>query len=105
MEITLREVKNSLVIALAGEVSLDNSYEFEEILSSKIDSGTSKIILNLQKVSHLDSATIGMIIASWIKANSKGYHIRLCGINPDIQEIFSISKIDKIISIDASEDR
>ena len=58
-----------------------------------------KVIIDLQKVSFMDSAGIGLIIGRYKQTACFGGVLELQNVSPNLQRIFEMSGITKIINI------
>jgi len=58
-----------------------------------------KIIISFENVEHLSSAALGTLITLNNKVQQKGGELRLANIDPQIKEVFSITKLDKLFQI------
>lgn len=62
-------------------------------------SNNPKLLLNFQNVEHLSSAALGMLITINNKIRQKGGQLRLTNIDPQIYEVFTITKLNKLFQI------
>ena len=62
-------------------------------------SSNPKLLLNFQNVEHLSSAALGTLITINNKVKAKGGQLRLAHIDPQIQEVFVITKLNKLFHI------
>lgn len=62
-----------------------------------------KIVLDFTNVEYLSSAALGKLITMDKKVKAAGGKLRLCAIRSDIQEVFKITRLDKLFTI--KEDR
>ncbi|MCC6578904.1 MAG: STAS domain-containing protein [Phycisphaeraceae bacterium] len=58
-----------------------------------------KMLINFQNVEHLSSAALGMLITINNKVRQKGGQLRLACIDPQIYEVFAITKLNKLFQI------
>jgi len=71
-----------------------------EELSSMIDEATTpKMLLTFTSVEHLASAALGMLITVNNQVHQKGGQLRLSDIDPQIYEVFVITKLNKLFQI------
>ena len=63
------------------------------------ESTTPKILINFENVEHLSSATLGTLITINNKIRKKGGQLRLTNIDPQIYEVFVITKLNKLFQI------
>jgi len=62
-------------------------------------SSNPKLLLNFDNVEHLSSAALGTLITINNKIKAKGGQLRLAHIDPQIQEVFVITKLNKLFQI------
>jgi len=76
-----------------------------EEISELIDATTSpKLLISFANVDHLSSAALGTLITINHKVRNRSGQLRLADIDPQIMEVFSITKLDRIFTIhDSSE--
>jgi len=58
-----------------------------------------KLLLDFDGVEHLSSAALGTLIKVNNHLRSKEGQLRLCRINPQIYEVFAITKLNKLFQI------
>jgi len=60
---------------------------------------TPHLLINFANVDHLSSAALGALITINNKANEKSGKLRLANIDPQIYEVFVITRLNKLFSI------
>jgi anti-sigma B factor antagonist len=65
--------------------------------------GRKKVLLNFQNVEFMSSAALGKLITLHRKLQGAGGKLVLCKIAKDIQDVFRITKLDKILDIKPDE--
>ena len=58
-----------------------------------------KFVLDFAKVAHMSSSALGMLITLHKRIREKGGQLRLCGIQPAILEVFTITRLSEIFQI------
>ena len=58
-----------------------------------------KLLLNFENVEYMSSAALGKLITLHKKLTGVKGKLALCGISPQIFEVFAITKLDKIFKI------
>jgi anti-sigma B factor antagonist len=58
-----------------------------------------KILISFENVEHLSSAALGTLITINNKVRQKGGQLRLSNIDPQIYEVFVITKLNKLFQI------
>lgn len=103
--------ESRLVIKQDGEVTrigfLDRNIleeasiqQIGEEVGTLIDASPSpKILLSFDNVEHLSSAALGTLITINNAVKKQGGQLRLCNIDPQIYEVFVITKLNKLFQI------
>ncbi len=77
-----------------------NIAEIGDELASLVESGyRPKIVISFAGVDHLSSAALGTLITVNNKVRNRDGQLRLCDINPQIFEVFLITKLNKLFQI------
>jgi anti-sigma B factor antagonist len=67
--------------------------------------GHQRLLLNFENVRFLSSAPLGVLINLETKVEAISGRLTLCCLNPDLLELFRITKLDQILAIyDRQED-
>lgn len=75
----------------------------EQLFSLVDEVGRKKILLNFGNVEFLSSAALGKLIALHKKLQAVGGRLILCNIDPEIYEVFEITRLDKFFNIQKEE--
>ena len=75
----------------------------EQLFSLVDEEGWRKILLNFGNVEYLSSAALGKLITLNKKLQAVGGRLILCNIDPQIHEVFEITKLDKFFKIRKDE--
>lgn len=71
----------------------------EQLFSLVDEQGRRKLLLNFGNVEYLSSAALGKLITLHKKLAAAGGRLILCNIDPQIHEVFEITKLDKVFNI------
>lgn len=80
-------------------IEMETSREIWVFLNTLIHGGVKKIIINLKKVSLIDSAGISTIISATKHIRKNNGDLVISSVNDSIQNILDILKIEKFIKI------
>src|SRR5690625_3702465 len=101
-EFTLRE--NVLIVRLKGEIDHHEATklrkEWQRYLQSK---ELNHVILNVQEVSFMDSSGIGVVLGRYKEVVSQGGELVLCHVNDQIDRLFNMAGLYKIIRVEETE--
>jgi len=105
MEITTRQEKDATVVMVQGRIDAVTAPEFENHLSSLIEKGGRRFIINLGALEYISSAGLRSILATAKRLKTEQGDIRFSGLQGPVEEVFKISgfySIFKIFYSDAS---
>ena len=71
----------------------------EQLFSLVDTDGKRKLLLNFGNVEYMSSAALGKLITLNKKVQAAGGRLILCNIDPQIREVFEITKLDKLFDI------
>jgi len=75
----------------------------EDLFSLVDEQGRRRLILNFRNVDYLSSAALGKFITLNKKVQAAGGKLALCNIDPNIYEVFEITKLNKLFNIQKDE--
>src|SRR6266581_5234347 len=102
----VEDIGDVTVVSFTDKKILDeqNIQVIGEQLFSLVDElGRRKLLLNFGNVEYLSSAALGKFITLNKKVQAAGGRLILCNIDPQIREVFEITKLDKLFVIKGDE--
>ena len=75
----------------------------EELFSLVDDEHCKALLLNFEDVEIMSSAALGKLIRLDKKMKKAGGQLKLCGVCPNIYEVFAITKLNKVYEIHTTE--
>jgi len=105
LSISTKLKERSLVVKISGDID----HHLAEAVRDRIDRDYVKhnaknIIFDFSKVKFMDSSGIGMVIGRFKNAKKQGGNVMIAAVNPEIERIFIISGLHKIIKLYDSVD-
>ncbi len=98
------ENKNGLTVChIEGEIDINTSPGIKKSLDKLLQSKTPKIIVNLAKVSYVDSSGLATLVEILKNMRSYGGRLRLTNLSPKVKSLFEITKLEKLFEIMADE--
>ena len=83
-----------------------NIQQIGEEISQLIEANPQpKMLIDFDNVEHLSSAALGQLITVSKKVKAKRGQLRLCSIDPQIYEVFVITRLDKYFQIHDNVDQ
>lgn len=104
MEITKRENDGIAILDINGEIDLYNAPEIKEVINGLIQEQKTNVIINLEKVSYIDSSGIGALISSL--SNLKKYQggLKIINVFASVRKVFELTKLTSFFEIYDSEE-
>jgi anti-sigma B factor antagonist len=104
LKITNREVDGVTVLALDGRIVLgEESGALREKIKGLLGEGKKKMVLNVDKVTMIDSSGLGALVAAYSSAKSQGASLRLCNLGSKFNELMQITKLLTVFEVSKSE--
>ena len=99
--IETERIGSNLIVEIEGELDLETSPTFREAVDEKLNQYDSikHLILDLKKVSFIDSSGLGVILGRFKRLNQKGGKISAVNVSDQIKRIFQLSGLLKIMEI------
>ncbi len=105
-DIRYRKVGNVLVLYSPSDLTLFNSKTFQDRIFSLLREHESpKVLLNLGRLSFIDSSGIGSLAAVYEYCKNRGRAMSLCAISPQIREVLEITRFHLIMKIYTGEEQ
>ena len=92
------------IVELSGEVDLYSSPEVRNILLKLIQDKTTIIIVDLEKVSYIDSSGVATLVEGLQEAGKYSGILKLTNLQETVRHVFELSSLDKVFDIFNSTD-
>jgi anti-sigma B factor antagonist len=104
MKTTVRTVGQVSVVDLSGKITIG---EGDVVLRDKVvellDGGHAKILLSLEKVSYMDSAGIGELVACYKRAKEKSGTVKLLNPSGKVFDLLQLTKLEEVFETHTDE--
>ena len=90
----LPESKN--VLPLEGEIDLHVSPRISEKLAEMIKAKSSRVIVDLSRVTYIDSSGLAVLISAMQDVEEYGGRFALAGLQENVKTIFETARLDKV---------
>ncbi|MBZ5557689.1 MAG: STAS domain-containing protein [Acidobacteriia bacterium] len=105
MQIRERIVGDVAILDLTGRLILDDGFEpLRESLNRLIGAGRKKILLNMDGVTYLDSAGVGLIACKYVTLCRHNGHLKLCNLHARSYDVLHITKLLTVFEAFRSEE-
>ncbi|MCU0821139.1 MAG: STAS domain-containing protein [Spirochaetes bacterium] len=104
MDITKKTKGDIVSLQIVGEIDLYNAPEIKDIISKLIEERCYNVVIDLERVSYIDSSGIGALISSL--SNLKKYHggLKIINVYASVRKVFELTKLTSFFEIFDSEE-
>lgn len=103
MKIDKRIESDVAILTPTGRIDPSTMGNFSESLITTIDEGYKKVLVDFSKTEYMSSAGIRAIVEGMKKLEGLGGTLAFCTPSENLQELFSVVQLDKVIKIYKSE--
>lgn len=108
MKIASRKKDNIMILDLQGRIVGDASMDLRRQINgwlAEIPEGEKpRVILNLDKVSVMDSAGLGVLVSSYTSIQKREGRLVLAGLGRGLQNLIAITKLTRVFDMYANEE-
>lgn len=105
MKITQREIGNAVILDLNGKLTGGPDADtFREVFKSIIDQGKKNIVVNLEKVSWINSTGLGILISGYTSVRRAGGDLVVMHASDRIESILYVTKLNLLFKSYESEE-
>ncbi|WP_461374128.1 STAS domain-containing protein [Candidatus Aquicultor sp.] len=95
MEIIKKAVEGTPVIEVHGQIDLSNCYRLHEAINEEIERGNYFMVVNLHKISYIDSSCLGVLLGGLEKVKKKAGALAVVG-NPLVDRVLTLTGLTRI---------
>ncbi len=97
MKVGVRNIGHVAVVDLAGKITIgEGDVVLREKVNELFDGGQQHVLLNLEKVSYMDSAGIGELVACYKRAKEKGGTVKLLNPSGKVFDLLQLTKLEEV---------
>jgi anti-sigma B factor antagonist len=87
------------VVAVGGEIDLFTAPELKAAIGEALESGHTRIVVDLSATTFLDSTALGVLIGAVKRLRSRDGVLTIVNTDPNIAKTFEITGLDQIFTI------
>lgn len=103
IETSLRQEQDIPVLDVTGEIDIYTTPQFKEAVSAAIDQNKPAIVINMAKVTYMDSSGFGTLLSATKRLRPLDGALYLSGCNEAIQRMLQITRLNTIFGVYATE--
>ena len=105
MMMSVKENKGIMIIELSGEANIQRSLEIKNEIKAVIDQGKNKLVVDLEKVKHIDSTMLDVLISGLKDTRRENGDLKLAALQKEVWKVFELTQLNKVFDIfDNQED-
>lgn len=100
MKVQYLNQEDKITIMVEEEtIDIQNADQLREILLDQVYTGKTDLLLDLQKVTFIDSSGLGALVYGLREARRNKGSIRVSGLTEHVSSMFSITRLNKIFEV------
>jgi anti-sigma B factor antagonist len=99
MDIETQDLGNAVLVQVSGEVDMSNSPTVRETLIDLTNKKSQAILVDLKRVTYMDSSGIATLVEGLQETNSYGGKFRLVSLSPKVQQVFDLARLTDVFDI------
>ena len=104
LKITNRDVDGVAVLALDGRIVLgEETSALRDHVKNLLSGGKKKLVLNMDKVTLIDSSGLGALVAAYSTAKTAGASLRLCNLGTRSNQLLQMTKLLTVFEVSNTE--
>lgn len=97
MKANVRQIGHVSVVDLSGKITIgEGDVALRNAVQGLLEEGNSHILLNLEKVSYMDSAGIGELVACYKRSKEKEGSVKLLNPSGKVYDLLSLTKLEEV---------
>jgi anti-sigma B factor antagonist len=93
------------LVGVEGEIDLYSAPELRSRLAKAIDGGTTRLVVDLEQATFIDSTTLGVLIAAVKRVQPVGGTVAIVCSDHNIRRIFELTGLEKVFPIRDSREQ
>jgi len=100
LDIQTRDVDGVTLVELSGKIILgEESSALREKIKDLIATGKTRILLNLARISFIDSAGVGTLVSAYTSARSQGGVVKLSSLTKKFRETLQVTRLLTVFEV------
>ncbi len=96
LETSTREVLDTRVLDVTGEIDVYTAPQFKEAVNQLINAGQIHIVINMENVTYMDSSGFGTLLSATKRLRPEGGSVNLVACNTAIDRMLRITRLNTV---------
>ena len=102
--LTIRQEDDITIVDATGRIIMgESATALQELLRRLTTEGTKKIVLNLARVSFMDTAGVGEMVGCYVSASRTGTKLKICEVTRRISDLLQMTRLSTVLDLYDSE--
>jgi anti-sigma B factor antagonist len=103
--VTIRESAGSAIVDFRGAITIGESTAlFRKTIGDLIGTGRTRILLNFQRVTALDSAGVGELVATYALMKANAVKLKLLSPSQKVHGVLKLTKLSNLFDVYTDEE-
>lgn len=98
----VRHENGVTIVEITGRFDAVSAPEIKSDLHSLIESGSIRLVVNLEKMDFIDSAGLGVLVSCLRRTAAEGGDLRLAEVPPFCRSIFELTRLTRVFEVTES---
>ena len=104
MDIESREIEGVTILLPRGRMTIKGGDTiFRAGLTEALNQGATKIIINFESLTFIDSSGVGELVSTYTKTSNKGIGLKLCNLPEQLLTVLETTQLITIFDVYKSE--
>jgi anti-sigma B factor antagonist len=105
LTVNTRTVKGVTIVDLSGKIILgEEGATLRNAISAQVSSGSQNLLLNLAKVTYIDSAGLGELTGAFTSMRNRNGHLKLLHLTKHVHDLMQITKLYTVFDVYDNEE-
>jgi anti-sigma B factor antagonist len=105
MKITERKRGDVTVLDIEGKITIGaGDLALRQAVQNALAGGATKLVLNLSRVSTIDSSGVGELVSSFTTATNRGATLKLASLPEKVNDVLTITQLITVFDVYDTED-
>jgi anti-sigma B factor antagonist len=105
MKVSARQREGVTVLDIEGKITIGSGdLELRNAVQKAVSDGAKNILINLGKVTTIDSSGVGELVSSYTTAAGRAAKLKLVNLPPKVQDVLTITQLITVFDTFDTED-
>ncbi len=96
--------RESAALKPTAALDIESADAFRQVFTHMLSEGIAQFFIDLGDLDYIDSTGLGSLLQLYREAKVRGGVVRLYDPTPAVQDIFTLTRLDKVLEIDKTQE-